>query len=299
MKIRSGTALLFFIAGAAVASAQTVPSAKPVLPASHPSDNGEWKEVRTGEFDTRVLTARGKELLAEVSIGWHHAQTEHFVVHFEQAIFARKVARMAEFFYTYIAQDLKGVTEHIEGRSHIFVFRSEKRWGEFRKEAGVAEWVFSEVEGTCMFLQQADDTHSSGDILAHETTHLVMNRFFTARPPLWLNEGLAEYYGEFAYSAYKGVKKSKRAQFTRLGNPFPMENLLYAATYPTDEKQVRAFYETAKYLVAFLLLDRPQEQFLPFLEDLLKGTDVVSAFTQHYGLSSVAQIEKGLKQFSG
>ena len=83
------------------------------------------------------------------------------------------------------------------------------------------EWTFSRVEGPVMFLQQAENTSSSGDVLAHEMTHLVMNRFFERRRPLWLNEGLAEYYGEFAYSAFKGVKKSKRAQFGRLANAVP------------------------------------------------------------------------------
>ena len=156
---------------------------------------------------------------------WKHAQTEHFVIHYEQAIFARKVARMAEFFYAFIAQDLQGAKDLVSGRSHIFIFRSEKRWKEFVRQAGdVPAWTFSHVEGTVMFLQQADNTSSSGDVLAHETTHLVMNRFFRKRCPLWLNEGLAEYYRRVRLLGVQGGQESKRTQFNRLANPFPLEN---------------------------------------------------------------------------
>ena len=79
------------------------------------------------------------------------------------------------------------------------------------------------------------------------------------RCPLWLNEGLAEYYREFAYSAYKGVKKSKRAQFTKLANPFPLEEMLYLQLYPSETRRVKSFYDTAQYFVAFLLLEHRPE----------------------------------------
>ena len=218
--------VLSAVAGLAqTAQTDTAPSAFPQVP---PADNGQWVDVAATNLDLDAITDRGRQILNLPDIDWKHAQTEHFVIHYEQAIFARKVARMAEFFYSYIAQDLQGAKDHVSGRSHIFIFRSEKRWKEFAKTAGdVPDWTFSRVEGTVMFLQQAENTSSSGDVLAHETTHLVMNRFFEKRCPLWLNEGLAEYYRVFAYSAYKGVKKSKRAQFGRLANPFPLEELLY------------------------------------------------------------------------
>ncbi|MFH0954319.1 MAG: hypothetical protein V1873_08315 [Verrucomicrobiota bacterium] len=262
-------------------------------------DNGEWKEVGDHQLDLDAITPRGREILALPGISWKHAETPHFVIHYEQAIFARKVARMAEFFYSYIAQDLQGAQDRIKGRSHIFVFRSEKRWAEFRRAAmDVPEWTFSRVEGTVMFLQQAENTALSGNVLAHEMTHLVITRFFTRRVPLWLDEGLAEYYGEFAYAEFKGIKKSKRALFSRLADPYPLDSLFHATTYPAGSKEVQSFYETAKYMVGFLLLDHPSSQLLPFMDAVIGGQEISRAFSSHYGLSTISEIQKAFDKFA-
>lgn len=289
--------VLSAVAGLAqVAQTDTVPS---VFPQVLSADNGQWVDVATADLDLDAITDRGQQILDLPEIDWKHAQTEHFVIHYEQAIFARKVARMAEFFYTYIAQDLQGAEDYVRGRSHIFVFRSEKRWREFAEAAGdVPDWTFSRVEGTVMFLQQAENTTSSGDVLAHETTHLVVNRFFEKRCPLWLNEGLAEYYRVFAYSAYKGVKKSKRAQFGRLANPLPLDELLYTQLYPHDDARVASFYATSQYFVAFLLLDHQPQAFMPFVEDLMNGMDVKLALSKHYGMESMDDIRKQFNKFA-
>ena len=278
------------------AQTDTVPLAFPQVPSV---DNGQWADVAAENVDLDALTDRGRQILNLPDIEWKHAQTEHFVIHYEQAIFARKVARMAEFFYSYIAQDLQGAQDNVSGRSHIFIFRSEKRWKEFAATAGdVPDWTFSQVEGTAMFLQQAENTSSSGDVLAHETTHLVINRFFEKRCPLWLNEGLAEYYRVFAYSAYKGVKKSKRAQFGRLANPFELDELLYTQIYPHENARVASFYATAQYFVAFLLLEHQPQAFMPFVDDLMEGVDVKLALSKHYGLESMDEIQKQFNKFA-
>jgi hypothetical protein len=264
-----------------------------------PPADDDWIDVEAANLDLRALTTRGEQVLALKDIPWKHAQTTHFVIHYEQAIFARKVARMAEFFYAYVAQDLQGVKDRVEGRSHIFVFRSGKRWEDFcRLAADVPEWTFSQVAGTVMFLQQADNTSSSGNVLAHEMTHLVMNRFYLGRAPIWLDEGLAEYYGEFGYSEFKGTKKSKRAQFSKLADPYPLRDVLYSTVYPAADWQVQSFYDTSKYLVAFLLLDHPPAKLLPFMEDLMGGADAMAAFSTHYGYASFGDLDKAFRKFA-
>lgn len=290
--------LLFAYLCASVAfSARRVSAAPPRAGAA--GDEGVWTEVARADMDTRALSDRGRKALEMSGVEWKHAQTDHFVIHYEQAIFARKVARMAEFYYSYIGEDLKGAKDRIDGRSHIFIYRNPKRWEEMRKNVGdIPEWTFAQVSGTMMLLQQADDTSRSGDVLAHEMTHLIVNRLFTGRLPIWLNEGIAEYYEEFAYSAMKGIKKSKRAQFQRLRREFPLSELFGASSYPADTKDVYRFYETSKFMVGFLLLGQDQGKFLPFMEDMLKGSEVVDAFAKHYGLASMDEIEKAFRKFA-
>ncbi len=276
----------FFLAAAS--STKAVPPADP-----------NWQEVSRGQLDTKNLIPRGQTALDMPGLTWRHVHTPHFVVHFEQEIFARKVARMAEFFYGYIGADLEGATDRLEGRSHIFIFRSEKDWKAFGRAVGdVPEWSFSQVSGPVMFLQQAADTSSSGDVLAHEMTHLVVNRFLERPPPLWLNEGIAEFYEEFAYSAFKGIKKSRRAQFRRLEKVYPLGPLFEATAYPADTASVGVFYQTAKYVVGWLRLDRPADRFVPFVTDLSAGQDALSVFAARYGLNSVAAIEAEFLKFA-
>lgn len=264
-----------------------------------PKDDFAWTEVTATNMDVVTLSPLGKQVLADAQWKWKHAQTDHFVLHFEKDIFAAKVARMGEFFYSYIANDLKGAVDRAGGRSHIFVFRNEKDWKSFQALMGPGgtEWAFSLVQGPAMYLQQAGDIQSSAEVLGHEMTHLVVNRFFADRLPLWLNEGIAQWYGEFAYSEFKGVKKSKKAQFKDLKRPYAIPDLLAAEGYPPGGQMVRSFYDTGRYLVAFFMLEKPPEKFLPFISDLAGGMLPGQALQTHYDMASVQVLEEQFGKF--
>ncbi|HMO49921.1 MAG TPA: hypothetical protein PKE26_05650 [Kiritimatiellia bacterium] len=258
----------------------------------------DWHDIPRSEVDTALLTPRAARLLDDPRFSWKHANTRHFVIHYERQMFAAKVARQAEFFYTFIGQDLTSARDRFSQRSHIFVFRDDRDWQHFIQTYGIqTEWAFSLVEGPVMYLQQADTTRSSADVLGHEMTHLVFNRFYEGRLPLWANEGTAEWYGEFAYAAFKGIKKSKRQVFRKLPESYPLELLLVMPSYPLDRRAVQVFYETSKFLVGFLQLQYPQEKFEPFIADLAAGKPVEDALRRHYGLQSVAELETAFKKF--
>jgi hypothetical protein len=260
-----------------------------------------WEVIESDDYDKGSLTARTDKVLALKDFKWRHAHTEHFVIHFEREIFARKVASMAEFLYDYIADDLGSVKDIRSARSHIFIFRKPERWQIFVKEAGDPNlaWAFAIVEGMSMFLQQADDTQSSSSVLAHEMTHLVMNRFYRGNPPLWLNEGMAEWYSEFGRAAFKGIKKSQRAQFKKLKKPLNVQQMLVMDQYPADKTAVRAFYDTAKFFVAYLRLEYPKEKFPPFVLDMVSGKDMREALEIHYGITDEKKMLSHFKKFSG
>jgi hypothetical protein len=269
------------------------PAAPPTAPAA------EMQEITVDQVDQTLLTSRGQAVLASSAFTWRHAQTEHFVVHFENGIYASKVARMAEFFHTYVSADLQGAADRLSGRSHVFIFRNEKDWRRFQTDHGQPglEWSFSMVEGPVMYLQQAGNASDSAEVLGHEMTHLVVNRFIEGRLPLWLNEGLAEWYGEFAYAAFKGVKKSKGAQFKRMSVSIPLADLLHAGSYPADPKAVPAFYAVSKHLVGFLQLKQPPEKFVPFVRAMAGGATVESGLTEVYAFADLQDFAKQFDKF--
>lgn len=270
------------------------------LPLRALGDNRPWVEKKYGDFDERNLSDLARAALEQDGFSWKHAETRHYVIHFEHGMFAEKVSRMAEFYYDFISIDLNSPSDRCLGRSHILIYRTPERWLTFMKELGPSElqWAFAFVHGPTMFLQQAKDTRSSAGVLAHEMTHLVLNRFFERQPPAWLNEGLAEWYGEFAYSSYKGTKKSRRAVFKPIKNIIPLDVLFYLPSYPDDRDAVTLFYQTSKYLVGYLRIRHPEELFQPFMTGVLDGEDPWAMIQTQYGYEDINHLTRKFKTFA-
>ena len=232
---------------------------------------------------------------------WQHLQTEHFILHHDQKMFAAKVARMGEQFYAAISADLPNLRDRVApARSHVFIFRDPRDWkAVVAGTPGMESWAASFVGGNVMYLQEVGTaTSDKMDMLAHEMTHLVFNRFLPVRLPLWLNEGLAEYYGEFAYRAAKGMGQSKGNAFRPLRTWTPMADLLDAKAYPAEPAEVSRFYGTAKYLVGYLLLKQPREKWDAFFARLLAGEPARPALFEVYGWADAAALEKAFAAFA-
>jgi hypothetical protein len=258
----------------------------------------ELMDITREEVEIASLDSVGKNLLDDPAFKWQHGQTPHFVIHYERKIFAAKVARQAEYFYDFIGQDLVSATDRTTNRSHIFIFRDEKDWKYFIQSNEIAmEWAFAFVNGMTMYLQQAENAGSSAGVLGHEMTHLVFNRYYTGRLPVWLNEGTAEWYGEFAYSAFKGVKKSKRQVFRRISTVFPIPQLVVMTAYPADQQAIHSFYETSKFLVGYLQLNYPPEKFGTFISDMAGGSGLELALQKNYGINSIVDLESAFRKF--
>ena len=262
------------------------------------TDASIWKVVKAEEMDAANLLPGDHKLLADGGIKWKHAQTEHFVIHYEMELFALKVAHMAEFFYGYIAKDLQGAQDRIPGRSHLFIFRTETRWKKFLESVPEHnDWTYSFVYGPSLYLQQSDNRNRNADVLAHEMTHLVVNRFLPQRLPLWLNEGIAEYYGEFAFAAFRGTTRNPRVVFKLLRDPLSLQALTAITQYPDNTPAVHRFYESAKYFVGFLLTKKPHEKFQTFLAAVCEGKAVETALQEVYGFTDFKAAEKEFARF--
>lgn len=240
-------------------------------------------------------------LLDNPKFKWKHLQTEHFVLHYDQKMFAAKVARLGEQFYTAISADLPVMQDRISpARSHIFIFRDSRDWQAIvANSASLQSWVASVVHGHVMWLQETGTaTSDQMDTLAHEMTHLVFNRFLPVRLPLWLNEGLAEYYEEFAYRAAKGMGQSRGNAFRPLKSWVPLDELLQATAYPVEPAAANQFYVTGKYLTGFLLLKLPREKWDLFFARLLAGEPALATLLETYGWPDIAALEKDFAAFA-
>jgi hypothetical protein len=258
-------------------------------------------DITADAVERANLQAADLALLDHPKFKWKHLQTEHFILHYDQKMFAAKVARMGEQFYDAISADLPNLQDRISpARSHIFIVRDPRDWQAIvANSPGLQSWVASVVHGNVMWLQETGTaTSDQMDTLAHEMTHLVFNRFLPVRLPLWLNEGLAEYYEEFAYRAAKGMGQSRGNAFRPLRNWVPLNELLNATAYPVDPAEASRFYVTGKYLTGFLLLKLPKEKWDAFFARLLAGEPHLAVLLETYGWPDIAALEKDFAAFA-
>ena len=284
---------LFFLLGTMSLGAWALPpdAAKPPDP----------QDIAAEAVDRGGLLPGDLALLDHPKYKWQHLQTAHFILHHDQKMFAAKVARMGEQFYASISADLPDLRDRAAPeRSHLFIFRDPRDWKAIvASTPGLEPWAASFVRGNVMLLQETGASPADKmDLLAHEMTHLVFNRFLPVRLPLWLNEGLAEYYGEFAYRAAKGMGQSKGNAFRPLRSWTPLAELLDAAGYPADPAEVSRFYATSKYLAGYLLLDQPREKWNAFFARVLAGEPASAALLDTYGWTDVGALEKAFARFA-
>lgn len=258
-----------------------------------------WQELVRGDPWPTGMSEDVKQALTGLKRPWRHAESEYFMLHYQEVGFAKQVARMADFQYQYIAADLPGFKERVTEKSHIVVLRNQEEWKSFLKNANSApEWAGAYVHGMIMYLYDTDNSKSNANILAHEMSHLVLNRFFRMPPPLWLNEGLAEWYGNLGHSAFKGQKVDVTRGLGKQENPFTVSAITNLKQYPANPAEVNRFYATSQQLVGMLMLRRDQSAFVEFLQAItVEGKSFMEPLSEVYGLGDLNAFQQAFDAF--
>ena len=259
-----------------------------------------WTALDTAPESIPDATPPELSAIKDSGIKWKWAETPHFVIHYYKKTFALRVARMAEFFYYYIGDDLEGPEDIATGKSHIFVFDEAEDWQNFLTDSGGTSWTAAYVRGRVMMLQRGGDSERSSALLAHEMTHLILNRYFKHHPPNWMNDGSAEWYEAFVRSKFKGGGQNVSRTFSDglQGNYIPLEQLLSMQGYPAQD-MIHSFYKTSKYFIAFLRITYGDAEYLKFLNQVvMDGTDANTALTNVFGFSNVNEILPSFEKFA-
>lgn len=241
------------------------------------------KEVRFDELSSTSLQPLGRTALALNRDGWKHAESANFIYHFFDAGAARQVASEAEFYFRVIARDLGKEGQAVERKAHIFILPAAE-WGEFKRGAHLDPWTGGAHAANELFITREGERFQ-GSTLGHEVAHLVVERFFGGRVPLWLNEGYAEYISGVLYAAYyraRGFASKPRFAEVAAEDYIPLEKLVAFTGYPATERESVAFYVESRKLVTFLQ-QRGKDAFRAFFEAMAKGGHFESAVDGAYG----------------
>ncbi|HXY00587.1 MAG TPA: DUF1570 domain-containing protein [Candidatus Limnocylindrales bacterium] len=135
------------------------------------------------------------------------------------------------------------------------------------------------------------------EVVYHEYTHAILNLNFR-NLPLWLSEGLAEFYGNSTiYKNFVSVGRISRGRLRVLqeGRLIPIETLLQAdlhSPYYNEEDRASLFYAESWAIVHYLLTD-PEASKRQLLVNFLKAWDASGN-----QLEAAAKAFGDLKQFS-
>ncbi|MBM3861751.1 MAG: hypothetical protein FJ395_19170 [Verrucomicrobia bacterium] len=232
-------------------------------------------------------------LALETSTKWKHGETEHFVVHFFAN--ADAIARRCEKFYA-DTREFFGFRHDLMGalKSHVFAFHDPADWKSFKRQVKLADTTGGVARSHEFFyLSVTSDRQfdSLAHVQAHEMTHLVFNRFFNGRVPLWLNEGVAEYFG-----LKRIVDLTTFRSYVGRAKPFPLDKLFDAEKYPEQEQALRSFYAESAIVVDFLTHTAERRALLPKFIDAMIAKDDADAALKLYGFNTRADFNKAYER---
>lgn len=222
----------------------------------------------------------------------------HFVVYHHNIDFANRLSWKAEYYYKKILNHF-GVREFRpwEGgdKCPIYVYKTRE---DFMKGTGAAEWAggaaqyepfgFASYEGSSALLTST---------LPHEMTHMLLYLFMDKKPPpLWLNEGMAQFEEEEQTIIYN--RKRFMKFYAKEGSYIELNELMAMTGIPKDEEAI--FYAEASSIVDHLITDNIRTNYGRFLTYIKNGYRLEDALKKAYQWkykNGIADLEKRWLEF--
>jgi len=258
-----------------------VPAARAVLP-TYPFEEKLWDRL-----SDRQLSDWGRKALAIDANRWRHGETTHFILHYQSD--GQLIAQRSEAFYAEIREFFGNRQDLLGGqKSQVFAFTDPRDWQTFLRGTGLLYALGITRGNEFFYLATGEDGRFDfkGKVQAHEMTHLVFNRFFAGQPPLWLNEGIAEYFGQRKTATLAEFRREMR------GSPrYTLDRLFAIKSYPSNPLDVQSFYAESAIIVDFLTMTDQRRALLPkFVDAMIRLNNVNNAVTI-YGYRNLADFD--------
>jgi len=230
-----------------------------------------------------LLTAR-----VEAAETWTYASSEHFEVYTSAgAGTARQSLAYFERIHTFFAQQLN-LRPTPKAPARLIIFSNDRQFAPYRPNASAAAFYQSGVDRDYIVMGRFDE--ESNDIVAHEYMHLIV-RYSRAQFPVWLNEGLAEFFSTVAPDGGKmtvGKVPEERLLYLRSGVALIDIRRLFAIGHDSPEYNSRShagvFYSESWALTHMLEVDgRYRGGMNAFLKAMATGMNAVDALSKIYG----------------
>ena len=234
---------------------------------------------------------------AQTRDSWRSVRTNNlFVIGNADPEKLRQVAVWLQFFHTAFGRLVSRNVLDPSVPTTVIVFRDDASFNPFKP---LYQGRTASLAG---FFQPGDDVNyiamsldpREGDpysIAFHEYVHLHL-RDNVPQAPVWLNEGLAEFYGHLQFSGGEALLGAPLPYLHLLRNQelLPLATLLaidHNSPHYHEQDKSGMFYGESWALVHYLMLGAPgrQEQFRRFLQQVSRGEDVGKSLERSFGMT--------------
>jgi tetratricopeptide (TPR) repeat protein len=241
---------------------------------------------------------------------WRSIRTNNlFVIGNADSESLQQVAAWLEFFHSAFARLTSRSSFDSSLPTTVVVFRDDASFTPFKplyqgKPANVSGYFQAGDDANYIAISLEGGGRDRFATAFHEYVHLHL-RNTVPGAPLWLNEGLAEFYGALQFSggeALLGAPIPGYLQLLRSQPMLPLSQLFAVGTnspHYNEQDKAGIFYGESWALVHFLMLrgdGQHQEQFSRFLQSLARGDETEKAFEDSFGLT-VATAEQQLRDY--
>src|SRR6185503_1728111 len=262
---------------------------------------------------TVSLVSNTASVAAQTRDNWRSVQTNNlFVIGNADPEKLRQVAAWLEFFHSAFGRLISRHVLDASVPTTVVLFRDEASFTPFKplyqgRPANVAGYFQPGQDRNYIAISLDPDHRDPFSTAFHEYVHLHM-RDNVPNTPLWLNEGLAEFYGTMQFAggeATLGAPLNHYLRLLRAQEMLPLATLFSIDTkspHYNEQDKNGIFYGQSWALVHYLMLGggngtvNRQEQFRRFLNQVARGDATARALEDSFGMS-VDAIEKGLEDY--
>jgi len=199
-----------------------------------------------------------------------------------------------------VISDTGAFTINDLARLKVVAFQSEAEFNPYRLNAGSC--AFYQQTHTSEYVVLQDLTPGHREVAIHEFTHFLLAHSGVVLP-LWLNEGLADFYSTFEVSGRTvtlGASVEGRLEILRSHTVLPLESLFQVSpgsSYYSDPELMAVFYSES-WAVTHMLMVSPgySERFPDFVRALKEGRGSSDSLRMAFG-KSPAQVQEDLRGY--
>lgn len=242
-------------------------------PIDFPDENGTWIRIRTENYDV-MSSASEEETRAIVG----DLETLASVLMSTSSRFRRANTQPTTVLVFADRKESNPYFELLLGRD---------------KPAATGLYVRYAGGGT-MFVDASRKRQRIGKTALHELVHDLLRQGEEV-PPLWLEEGMAEYFANADLRNGRvtaGQPVREHLSFLKRSMPIPLEQL-FTIRAESEASFAPGFYAESWAAVDWLMR-LSDEKFFPFLADVERGTEVADALQKHYG-KTLKEMESAIR----